>query len=184
MTTTFLVSALAASALVSAALAIDGTGPAPDASSGQPRPVTVKLVDARSDSIGTATLSPAPTGVSIALAVKGLSPGEHAIHVHGTARCEGPAFTSAGGHFNPEQKQHGINNPQGPHAGDMPNFTVDSTGRSSATVVAPGVTLGDDPRSVFTGGGTALVIHEKADDMKSDPAGNAGARVACGVITK
>jgi Cu-Zn family superoxide dismutase len=66
----------------------------------------------------------------------------------------------------------------------MPNFTVDSTGRSSATVVAPGITLGDGPRSVFTGGGTALVIHEKADDLKSDPAGNAGARVACGVITK
>ena len=184
MTTTFLVSALAASALASWALASDGTGPPSHASSGQAKPVTVKLVDARSDSIGTATLSPAPAGVSIALAVKGLSPGEHAIHVHGTARCEGPAFTSAGGHFNPEQKQHGMNNPQGPHAGDMPNFTVDSTGRSSATVVAPGVTLGDGPRSVFTGGGTALVIHEKADDLKSDPAGNAGARVACGVITK
>lgn len=183
MTITFL-SALAASALASLALAIDGSGRASDAGSGQPKPVTVKLVDARNDSIGTATLSPAPAGVTIALAVKGLSPGEHAIHVHGTAKCEGPAFTSAGGHFNPDQKQHGMNNPQGPHAGDMPNFMVDSTGRSSATVVAPGITLGDGPRSVFGGGGTAVVIHEKADDMRSDPAGNAGARVACGVITK
>jgi len=183
MTITFL-SALAASALASLALAIGGTGRARDAGSGQSKPVTVKLVYARNDSIGTATLSPAPAGVTIAIAVKGLSPGEHAIHVHGTAKCEGPAFTSAGGHFNPDQKQHGMNNAQGPHAGDMPNFMVDSTGRSSATVVAPGITLGDGPRSVFTGGGTAVVIHEKADDMRSDPAGNAGARVACGVITK
>ena len=154
------------------------------AASRQARPVIVKLADAKGDSIGTATLSTAPGGVKIALAVKGLAPGQHAIHVHQTAKCEGPAFTSAGGHFNPEHKQHGIDNPQGPHAGDMPNFTVDSTGHSSATVVAPGITLADGPHSVFTGGGTALVIHEKADDMKSDPAGNAGARVACGVITK
>ena len=184
MTTRFFLSALAASVLAGSAIARDRTGPAPDARSRQAKPVTVKLVDAKSDSIGTATLSPAPAGVTIALAIKGLSPGEHAIHVHGTAKCEGPAFTSAGGHFNPEQKQHGINNPQGPHAGDMPNFTVDASGRSSATVVAPGITLGDGPRSVFTGGGTALVIHERADDMTSDPAGNAGARVACGVIRK
>jgi Cu-Zn family superoxide dismutase len=104
--------------------------------------------------------------------------------VHGTPRCDAPAFTSAGGHFNPEQKQHGMNNPQGPHAGDMPNFTVDATGQSRATLVAPGITLDDGPHSVFTGGGTALVIHEKADDMKTDPAGNAGTRIACGVITR
>ena len=184
MTTTFFISALAASALAAWALVSDGTSPAPGAKSSQAQPVTVKLIGAKGDSIGTATLSAAPAGVSIALAITGLSPGEHAIHVHGTAKCEAPAFTSAGGHFNPEQKQHGMNNPQGPHAGDMPNFRVDSTGRATATVVAPGVTLGDGPHSVFTGGGTALVIHEKADDMKSDPAGNAGARVACGVITK
>ncbi len=184
MTTTLFFSALVAAALSSSALTSDSTSPAPGATPRQTKPVRVALIDAKGDSIGTATLSPASNGVKIALAVKGLSPGEHAIHVHGAAKCEGPAFTSAGGHFNPDQKQHGTNNPQGPHAGDMPNFTVDSTGRSTATVVAPGITLGAGPHSVFTGGGTALVIHEKADDMKSDPAGNAGARVACGVIRK
>lgn len=150
----------------------------------QAGPIVVKLSDAKGDSVGTATLSPTPGGVKIALAVQGLAPGQHAIHVHQTAKCEGPAFTSAGAHFNPDNKQHGINNVLGSHAGDMPNFTVDSTGHSSATVVAPGLRIDSGPRSVFAGGGTALVIHEKADDMRSDPAGNAGARIACGVIRK
>ena len=165
-------------------LACGGTTPAPATSASQATSVTVKLINAKGDSIGTARLSPDRAGVRIALAVSGLTAGEHAIHVHQTAQCDGPAFTSAGGHFNPEQKHHGLSNPDGPHAGDMPNFTVDAAGRSTATIVAPGVTLDDGPHSVFTGGGTALVIHEKADDMKSDPAGNAGARIACGVIRK
>ena len=146
--------------------------------------VVVSLANGSGARVGTATLSPDPAGVKITLALTGLVAGEHAIHVHQTAQCDGPAFTSAGGHFNPEQKQHGLSNPQGPHAGDMQNFTVDASGRSTATVVAPGVTLDDGPHSVFTGGGTALVIHEKADDMRTDPAGNAGARIACGVIRK
>jgi Cu-Zn family superoxide dismutase len=179
--TTF--SALLASAIVTSALAC-GKNPAPATKPPQSTSVSVKLSDAKGDSIGTAALSPDPAGVRIALVVIGLSPGEHAIHVHGTPRCDAPAFTSAGGHFNPEQKQHGMNNPQGPHAGDMPNFTVDATGQSRAMLVAPGITLDDGPHSVFTGGGTALVIHEKADDMKTDPAGNAGTRIACGVITR
>ena len=161
-----------------------GKNPAPATSTQPSTTVTVSLSDAKGTSVGTAKLSPDPAGVRIALSLTGLTPGEHAIHVHGTPQCEAPAFTSAGGHFNPDQKQHGLNNPQGPHAGDMPNFTVDAAGRSSATVVAPGVTLDNGPHSVFTGSGTALVIHEKADDLKSDPAGNAGTRIACGVIRK
>ncbi len=146
--------------------------------------VTVKLSDAKGKSVGTAKLSPDPGGVKITLAVKGLAPGDHAIHVHETMKCDAPDFKSAGGHFNPDHKQHGKDNPQGPHAGDMPNFTVDAKGGSTATVIAPGITLDDGEHSVFTGGGTALVIHAKADDLKTDPAGAAGDRVACGLIKK
>jgi len=146
--------------------------------------VKVELHDGQGNSVGTAELSSTPQGVKINLNLKNLSPGEHAIHVHGVAKCEGPAFTTAGGHLNPDMKHHGLMNPEGPHAGDMPNFTVSADGTAKTTVVAPGVTMGDDPHSVFTGGGTALVIHAMADDMKSDPAGNSGARVACGVISK
>jgi Cu-Zn family superoxide dismutase len=146
--------------------------------------VKVQLSDAKGQSVGTAELTPDPKGVKIRLSLMNLAPGEHAIHVHTVAKCEGPAFTSAGGHLNPDGKHHGLQNPEGPHAGDMPNFTVGADGKSKATVIAPGVTMGDDSHSVFSNGGTALVIHAKADDMKSDPAGNAGDRIACGVIVK
>jgi superoxide dismutase, Cu-Zn family len=146
--------------------------------------VKVQLSNAQGQSVGTAELSPAASGVNIKLNLMNLPAGEHAIHVHAVAKCEAPGFTTAGGHFNPDMKHHGLQNPDGPHAGDMPNFTVAADGTAKATIVAPGVTMGTDAHSIFTGGGTALVIHEKADDMKSDPAGNAGARIACGTITK
>jgi superoxide dismutase, Cu-Zn family len=146
--------------------------------------VKVQLSNAQGQSVGTAELSPAASGVNIKLNLMNLPAGEHAIHVHAVAKCEAPGFTTAGGHFNPDMKHHGLQNPDGPHAGDMPNFTVAADGTAKATIVAPGVTMGTDAHSIFTGGGTALVIHEKPDDMKSDPAGNAGARIACGTITK
>ena len=149
-----------------------------------PKPVVVNLQNGQGKSVGTATLSAASNGVSIKLNLHDLTAGEHAIHVHQTAKCEGPDFKSAGGHFNPDNKHHGLQNPEGPHAGDIPNFNVDIKGKAKATVVATGVTLSDGPHSVFTGGGTALVVHAKADDGKTDPAGNAGDRVACGVIAK
>jgi len=142
------------------------------------------LINAQGQKIGTAVITQAAAGVKIDVNVAQLPPGTHAFHIHTAGKCEAPDFKSAGGHFNPAGKQHGTDNPSGPHAGDMLNFDVGADGTAKFSTVNKGVTLGEGANSLFHEGGTALVIHEKADDYKTDPAGNAGNRIACGVVNK
>jgi superoxide dismutase, Cu-Zn family len=142
------------------------------------------LMNAQGQKIGTAVLTPSAAGVKIAVNARQLAPGTHAFHIHAVGKCEGPDFKSAGGHFNPDGKQHGKDNPNGPHAGDMLNFEAAPDGTAKFSIVNASVSLEQGTNSLFHEGGTSLVIHEKADDYKTDPAGNAGNRIACGVIQK
>jgi len=144
----------------------------------------VHLKDAQGKDVGTVVIWQQGPGVGLELHLHDLAPGEHGIHFHQNAKCDGPDFKSAGPHFNPDNKKHGLDNPEGHHAGDMINFTADAQGKASGRMEDKDVTLLEDSHSLFSNGGTAIVIHAKADDMKTDPSGNSGDRIACGVITK
>jgi Cu-Zn family superoxide dismutase len=151
----------------------------------------VEMKDAQGKSVGTVTIVESGTGekgagVGLDLDLHDLPPGRHGIHFHQNAKCDGPDFKSAGPHFNPDGKKHGLQNPDGHHAGDMMNFSVNEQGAAKLKLTDDDVVLGDGTNclSLFSNGGTALVIHADADDMKTDPSGNSGARIACGTVTK
>lgn len=146
--------------------------------------LTVEMMDSDGNAIGTAELSEEDAGVMVALEVEGLEEGVHGIHFHETGMCEAPDFESAGGHFNPTGAMHGMDNPDGPHAGDLPNIEVSDDGTASQEFTAENVTLAiGEENSLLKEGGTALVIHAGEDDQMTDPSGDSGDRIACGVVT-
>jgi Cu-Zn family superoxide dismutase len=132
--------------------------------------------------VGTVTMEQQAGGVAVMVSASGLTPGQHGIHVHAVGRCDPPDFTSAGGHANPTNRQHGLGNPAGPHAGDLPNLTADGDGKTYLSVTTNQFTLTPGRTSLFDADGAALIIHAQADDQVTDPAGNAGSRVACAVL--
>ena len=140
------------------------------------------LRDASGKQVGVARFTGTPKGVSISIRADGLPEGSHGIHIHETGKCEGPDFKSAGAHFSAGAHQHGLSNPKGPHSGDLPALQVGKDGTAVAELLSPRVTLGPGKSSLLKSGGTAFVIHAKADDQKTDPSGNSGDRIACGVI--
>lgn len=145
---------------------------------------TATLQDAAGAAVGEATLTEVDGGVVIEVTLEGLTveaAGEHGIHLHTTGACT-PDFQAAGGHFNPTNAQHGMENPNGPHAGDLPNIEIDADGNATYEATAALVTLGEGENSLLDADGSALVVHAGPDDMKTDPSGDSGDRIACGVI--
>jgi superoxide dismutase, Cu-Zn family len=145
--------------------------------------IEAEFIDTDGQSIGTATLTETPHGVLIEADITGLRPGEHAFHVHETGMCDAEGgFESAGGHYAPRGNEHGFQNENGPHAGDLPNQFVGEDGRLQVHAFAWGVTLSEGEASLLDEDGSALVVHAGADDYSTEPSGDAGNRLACAVI--
>lgn len=150
---------------------------APDATTAR-----AELRNADGQSVGSALLQQTPHGVLITADLANLPAGTHAIHIHAVGRCDAP-FTTAGGHFNPTSRKHGVRVEQGYHAGDLPNVVIPASGSTRVEMLATTVSLGTTGNGLFDGDGSALVVHGAADDYRTDPAGNAGPRIACGAVT-
>ncbi|ANU09845.1 Cu-Zn superoxide dismutase [Planococcus antarcticus DSM 14505] len=152
--------------------------------SGEILMLTVEMMNSDGDVVGTAELAEEDNGVAVVLEVENLEEGMHGIHFHETGMCEAPDFESAGGHFNPTDAMHGMDNPDGPHAGDLPNIEVSEDGTATQEFTAENVTLAiGEENSLLKEGGTALVIHAGEDDQTTDPSGDSGDRISCGVLT-
>lgn len=174
----FVPAAVAAASVLLAACGGAGQNPSPRGETAR-----AMLVTAQGQPAGTATLTSTGDGVFINAQLRGLPEGVHGFHIHETGQCT-PSFDAAGGHFNPGSKAHGFLDPQGQHAGDLPNITVRSDGTAAADVFAANVSLRGGERALLDDDGAALVVHAGVDDYRSNPAGNAGPRIACGVITR
>ncbi len=133
--------------------------------------------------LGAITLQQTADGVALRGQLRGLPPGPHGLHFHERGSCTPPDFASAGAHYNPHGRKHGLRNPEGPHAGDLPNLMVDNDGRATVDLVAPNVTLRGGDAPLLDADGTALVVHQDEDDQVTDPSGTSGDRIACGVVT-
>jgi Cu-Zn family superoxide dismutase len=143
-----------------------------------------ELHNGHGELVGIATLAETINGVRVVAQVYGLRPGYHGFHVHEVGKCEPPGFKSAGEHFNPYDAHHGLKDPKGFHAGDLPNLLVAPDGTGVLVAYAPHITLRAGQNSLFRDGGTAVVVHSQPDDQRTDPSGNSGDRLACGVVTR
>jgi superoxide dismutase, Cu-Zn family len=149
-----------------------------------PTAVTADIVDVSGKKIGVVQAKQTKKGVEFTVNVSGLTPGMHGIHVHSVGKCETPDFKSAGGHFAMPDQHHGLENAKGPHMGDLPNLVVAKDGTAKTTFTDQSITLQPGNNSLMKSGGTALIIHADKDDQHSDPAGNAGGRIACAVLSE
>lgn len=172
-------------AIASATIGLALTGCAGDQAAlggSGPTSANAALADNAGRPRATAVLTQTTSGVQVNLSATQMTAGAYGAHVHTTGRCDAPDFASAGPHWNPNERLHGTQNPQGPHQGDLPNLIVGTDGRGTVEFTIPAATLGGGSAPILDADGAAVVVHASADDYRTDPSGNSGARIACGVL--